>query len=81
MYDLKMLVELESELFKALEPYFKMLGLRMYVDRIVLYPEGCNDMCIEYVWRIECESVEVCEELRKKIAEQRAVNIGDSGQG
>lgn len=77
VYDLRMLVEMQNELFKSLEPYFRMLGLKLYVDRIVLYPEGCGDRCVEYVWRIECDSVEVCEEIRKKIREQQSgVEVG-----
>lgn len=76
MYDLKMLVEMQNELFKALEPYFEQLGLKLYVDRIVIEPEGCNGKCVEFVWRLECETKEICDEVKKKIIEQQGEHQG-----
>jgi hypothetical protein len=55
---------------ETLKPYFEMLGLELYVDRIVLHPEDCPDTCVDYVWRITCKEKEVCDKLREEIVKQ-----------
>ena len=55
---------------ETLRPYFEMLGLELYVDRIVLKPEDCPETCVDYVWRIKCREKEVCDKLREEIVRQ-----------
>jgi hypothetical protein len=70
VYDLKSWIEMQRMLEETLKPYFEMLGLELYVDRIVLHPEDCPDTCVDYVWRIRCREKEVCDKLREEIVKQ-----------
>ena len=70
MYDLKSWIEMQRMLEETLKPYFEMLGLELYVDRILLHPEDCPDTCVDYVWRIRCREKEVCDKLREEIVKQ-----------
>jgi hypothetical protein len=77
MYDLKQWIEMQQALMQTLKPYMEMLGLELYVDRIVLKPKDCPDTCVDYVWRIKCKDVEICENLRSVIKSQGGgVNVG-----
>jgi hypothetical protein len=76
VYDLKSWLEMQRMLQETMKPYFEMLGLDMYVDRIVLKPEDCPETCIDYVWRITCRDKEVCDKLREEIVKQS----GESGE-
>jgi len=77
MFDLKSWVEMQKMLEETMKPYFEMLGLEMYIDRIVLHPEDCPDTCVDYVWRITCRTPDVCDKLRGEIAKQS----GETGGG
>jgi len=72
--DVSQFIEMQQELMKQIEPIFNMLGLKLYAAKIVLKPKDCEtelgNKCIDYVWRVECESEATCEELRKRIKEQ-----------
>jgi hypothetical protein len=70
VYDLKSWIEMQRMLEETLKPYFEMLGLELYVDRILLHPEDCPDTCVDYVWRIKCREKEVCDKLREEIVKQ-----------
>ena len=70
MYDLKSWIEMQRMLEETLKPYFEMLGLELYVDRVLLHPEDCPDTCVDYVWRIRCREKEVCDKLREEIVRQ-----------
>jgi hypothetical protein len=61
---------MQRMLEETLKPYFEMLGLELYVDRVLLHPEDCPDTCVDYVWRIRCREKEVCEKLREEIVRQ-----------
>ena len=76
MFDLKSWVEMQKMLEETMKPYFEMLGLEMYIDRIVLHPEDCPDTCVDYVWRITCKTPEVCDKLRREIAKQSGEESG-----
>jgi hypothetical protein len=77
MFDLKSWVEMQKMLEETMKPYFQMLGLEMYIDRIVLHPEDCPDTCVDYVWRITCKTPDVCDKLRGEIIKQS----GEAGGG
>jgi len=70
VYDLKSWIEMQRMLEETLKPYFEMLGLELYVDRVLLHPEDCPDTCVDYVWRIRCREKEVCDKLREEIVRQ-----------
>jgi hypothetical protein len=80
VYDLKSWLEMQRMLEETMKPYFEMLGLEMYIDRIVLHPEDCPDTCVEYVWRVTCKSKEVCDKLREEIRKQSGEAGGESGE-
>ena len=80
MYDLKSWIEMQRMLEETLKPYFEMLGLELYVDRIVLHPEDCPDTCVDYVWRIKCREKEVCDKLREEIVKQSGGGGGQRGE-
>jgi len=67
---LKSWIEMQRMLEETLKPYFEMLGLELYVDRVLLHPEDCPDTCVDYVWRIRCREKEVCDKLREEIVRQ-----------
>jgi hypothetical protein len=80
MYDLKSWMEMQRMLEETLKPYFEMLGLELYVDRVVLHPEDCPDTCVDYVWRITCREKEVCDKLREEIVRQSGGGGGQRGE-
>ena len=81
MYDLKSWIEMQRMLEETMKPYFELLGLEMYVDRIILSPEDCPDVCIDYVWRITCKDKEVCDKLREEIKKQSGESSEQGGKG
>jgi hypothetical protein len=69
--DLKSWIEMQKMLEETMKPYMEMLGLELYIDKIVLYPDDCPDgTCVDYVWRIKCRDAETCEKLREEIRKQ-----------
>ena len=71
MLDLKSWIEMQRMLEETLRPYMEMLGLELYIDKVILYPGDCEDnTCVDYVWRIKCRDIEVCERLREEIRKQ-----------
>ena len=80
VYDLKSWLEMQRMLQETMKPYFEMLGLDMYIDRIVLHPEDCPDTCVDYVWRITCRERETCDKLREEIMKQSGESVERGGE-
>jgi len=78
--NLQQMIEMQQALMESVKPWLDMLGIELYVDRIVLNPEDCPEECIDYVWRIRCRNPEVCGSLREEVLKHH-LGEGSGGGG
>lgn len=69
--DLKSLISMQQMMLEQMSAIFESIGIEVYIDTIVLSPKDCEteegNNCIDYVWRIRCRDVTICNALRNEI--------------
>jgi len=70
-FDVNQMIQQMNMLMEALRPYMELLGIKLYIDRIDLKPKDCPDLCVDYVWRIKCETKYVCDKLREQLEKEQ----------
>jgi len=67
--NLKQMIEMQQTMLSQFSVLLESLGIKMYLSKIDIEPRDCPELCIDYVWRIECTDKEVCRKLKEKLLE------------
>jgi len=65
------MLEIQKVMMDQFSALMSTLGIKLDLERIDISPTDCPDTCIDYVWRIKCESKEVCDKIKEKLLEQQ----------
>lgn len=82
--DLKTLITMQQTMLEQMSSLFESIGIEVFIDSIILSPKDCEteegNYCIDYVWRIKCRDVFICNMLRQQIRSEEGGSGEEEGE-